>query len=190
MRRLMQSCAVAMALAGSAMAAPVPSPRPADPAVATEPETDPRWEFQENTDHITGKRTVRAIFRASTFLRIPQRGQPQPGRAGFLDFRCNDRSTSVTLWMPGELMAGSSASIVYRIDDRQPVTARNWTASTDYSAIGLWDTRRAAPFAKSLIGAKQLAIRVHDTVFGTTEATIDLSHIGHRIRHVRTACRW
>jgi hypothetical protein len=182
----MLSLTVLLALKGTALSAPVPDPRPAQ---AQEPAEDHRWEYAETTDHITGKKTVRALFRTG-FLRIPQRGQPQPGRPGSLDFRCNDRSTSVTLWMPGELMAGSSATVVYRIDERPPVTVRNWTSSTDYTAIGLWDTRRAAPFAKSLIGAKQLAIRVHDTVFGTTEATIDLTNIGHRIRNVRAACRW
>jgi hypothetical protein len=178
----------AAATQGAAPAtAPVPAPPPSD---IHEPPPDVRWQYSDTLDRITGKRMVRAVFMTTTFVRIPQRRPPEVGVKGGLEFRCDDKTTSVTIWIPNALMAGSSASVVYRIDDRAPVTTRSWRASTDYSALGIWDTRRAVAFAKTLFGAQTLAVRIHDTVFGTTEATFDLRHLPHRLRQVRTACRW
>ncbi len=115
-------------------------------------------------------------------------GTPQKAT---LMIRCMENTTSIFMVADCHLASGHGGYgiIDYRIDD-QPAGDRNFDASTDNRALGLWNGGKSIPFIKNMIGSDRLLMRF--TPYSESKTTVEFRTTGleEAIAPLREACSW
>ncbi|MFN0113872.1 MAG: type VI secretion system-associated protein TagO [Paracoccaceae bacterium] len=105
--------------------------------------------------------------------------------------RCMENSTAVMLATSCHMASGFSGygRVEYRVDDK-PSRTKNFEASTDNSALGLWNGGSAIPFIKELFGGKRLLMRFTPFNESPVTAEFDISGLEEAIASLRKECSW
>lgn len=148
------------------------------------------WEHTTETDRLDDARLQRiATWARETIRRRPRQQEQRDGPRAYLGVLCVRGAARLVVSIPGELVAGSSAVISYRVDSRPPVRGRGWRPSADYSTTGVWTTREALPIVRTMLEGTELFVRIDDSVFGRTEATFQLRGLREAMAPLLGPCR-
>lgn len=159
-------------------------------AAGAAPNGETRWMLQREVDKLDGTVTIGVIEPAiNTALAKPRRPEIVT-KIGYLTVGCTAGVTTFTFRVPGELVAGHAPTVSYRIDKQDAVKNRRWISAEDNTGVGLWKSVESVPFLKKISEGQEFFIRVEETVFGTTEATFNLSGLKEALRPIREACHW
>jgi len=84
---------------------------------------------------------------------------------------------------------GGYGTVEYRVDDKN-AGKREFEASTDNSALGLWSGRKSIPFIKSMLAGKEMIFRF--TPFGSSPVTarFEIDGLDEAIKPLRKECGW
>jgi len=105
-----------------------------------------------------------------------------------LMIRCRENTTSV-IFLFDEYLGLDSTKVQYRID-KEPAVTKAMSISTNNKSAGLWNGNSAIPFAKSLFGKYQLAVRVTPYGENPREMTFTIAELDRQIQPLREACGW
>ena len=106
-----------------------------------------------------------------------------------LGIHCIKNETRVGLTHDGFAFF-ADPTLRYKIDDKEPVAAKNVTRSQNYKVVGWWNGN-GINFAKSLYGAKALKIEVVDGLNGSkTVFEFDIEGAQEAFAEVAAACKW
>lgn len=160
-------------------------------AAQTAPSVDLRhWDYASQTDRITRVRSE-IIRQTNTSGEIrPHRRPERRGIEASLTFMCRGKDAEVVVAFDDQLVAGYRTRVTYRIDDRPAVSTMAWDASTDSSAVGLWQSGPTKAFFRQLATGQKLVFRIEQTTFGTSEAEFNLSGALQATEPLRSACGW
>lgn len=148
------------------------------------------WDYASRTDRITRIR-VEIIRQTNTSGEIrPHRRAARQGIDASLTFVCRGKDAEVVVAFEGQLVAGYETRVTYRIDDRPVVSTMTWGASTNGSAMGLWQSGPAKAFFRQLATGQKLVFRIEQSTFGTAEAEFNLSGALQATEPLRSACDW
>lgn len=147
-----------------------------------------KWRVRSEISRVTDKTDV--YVSVDSDQDVPSRFGGT-GTPATLLIRCQDNTTSFTVWFGGQFMASSGGfdRVTYRIDDRPAVDDR-WEESTNNEHMGLWTGGRSIPLAKSLFGAQNFLLVA--TPFSESSITLDFKVGGleEAIQPLREACGW
>ncbi|WP_250114391.1 type VI secretion system-associated protein TagO [Escherichia coli] len=76
-----------------------------------------------------------------------------------------------------------------RIGDHKAV-ATEWSRSTNYKALGLWNGKKAIPMIKKLVNEKQFIIEVVPEAGDIEKAVFNIDGLYNHIDKVKNACNW
>jgi hypothetical protein len=85
-------------------------------------------------------------------------------------------------------VAGRKVRVVYKIDNG-PWLARQFSASNDGLALGLWQSAKALQFIDDISGGKLLSVSVKPSSGATSATTFNIDGIDQAIGPARSACR-
>lgn len=146
------------------------------------------WQVREETSKITDKTNVYVTVESDQLVpdRFGGRGTPAT-----LIVRCQDDTTSLTIWFGGQFMASSGGfdRVTYRLDKQAAVNDR-WEESTNNEFMGLWSGGQSIPLIKQLFSAQNFLVQA--TPFNESSITLDFKVGGleHAIAPLRKACGW
>ncbi len=108
-----------------------------------------------------------------------------------LTARCMENSTAIMVMGDCQFASGFSGygEVTWRTDDDKART-RNFEASTDSLALGLWSGKQSIPVIKELLGKKRLVVRVTPFGLSPVEATFDITGLEEAIKPLRQECGW
>lgn len=149
-------------------------PGGAAPAMATSAPVGRTWSVSNSIDKLDGTRTTSAVLTTLRATIYPHRRTPEQNVLAAFSIQCSDGKAMATIFLPNQLVAGHVTPTSYRIDQRKPVRGR-WIASEDSTGVGRWDHKQAVALTKELAGGSEMFVRIEHNVFGTTEATFDIS---------------
>ena len=108
-----------------------------------------------------------------------------------LTLRCQENTTSAILSVNDHFLSDIQGygDVEYRIDKEKMHTAY-MGASTDNTALGLWNGGSAIPFIRQLMGHHRLVVRVTPYNESPVEATFDISGLDAVLPDLRRTCHW
>jgi type VI secretion system protein VasI len=138
-------------------------------------------EFRDTTDHYMS-------VASDEPLACNMFGTPRPAT---LFVRCQEDTTSLFIATDCHLASGyhGYGRVEYRIDSR-PSRTREFDASTDNEALGLWSGGQAIPVLKEMLEGRQLLVRFTPFNHGPVSARFDISGIETAIAPLRAECGW
>lgn len=105
--------------------------------------------------------------------------------------RCKEDTTAVLMFGDCHVASGfhGYGEVTLRLDDEKPFK-RSMDASTDSSALGLWDGGSSIPLLKQMIGKDRMIARF--TPFGANpaEPTFDITGFDEAVKPLREVCGW
>jgi type VI secretion system protein VasI len=112
------------------------------------------------------------------------------GRKDYVEMvvRCMENTTSLYMSWPLFLTTGTM-KLEIRFDKR-PMQTMWWQSSTDYKAIGLWSGGSAIPFAKAMIAAEEMVVRLVPHGENPETVTFTVRGLNNSIEPVRKGCKW
>lgn len=117
----------------------------------------------------------------------------QYGNSGTLSviLRCMENTTSVIIAGDCHMASGfhGYGEVTYRLDDNK-ARSRNFDASTDSRALGLWNGGSAIPFIKDMFGKETLLVRFTPFGMSPVDAEFDISGTEDAVKDLRTSCNW
>lgn len=147
-----------------------------------------KWSIRSEQSRITDKTDVFVSLQSDQV--VPDRFGGA-GRPAVLNLRCQDDTTSLTVWFGGQFMASSGGfdQVTYRIDTREAVGDR-WDVSTNNEHLGLWSGGQSIPLIKSLFGAENLLVQA--APFNENKVVLDfkVGGIENAVKPLREACGW
>lgn len=152
------------------------------------PASKGKWQGRTEKNKLTDKTDV--------FVSVNS-NEPVPARFGgdgalaTLLLRCQNNTTSMTVWFGGQFMASSGGfdRVTYRIDDAAAQDDR-WEESTNNEHMGLWNGGRSIPLIKALFGHKTFLLQA--TPFNESSITLsfDIAGVEQAVTDLRAACGW
>ncbi|MCX8507981.1 MAG: type VI secretion system-associated protein TagO, partial [Rhodobacteraceae bacterium] len=108
-----------------------------------------------------------------------------------LILRCMENKTAAMLITSCHMASGFQGygQVEYRVDDNSSLT-RDFEASTDNGALGLWDGGSAIPFIKAMGDGHQLLMRFTPFNESPTTAKFDITGMAEAIAPLKEACGW
>ena len=112
-----------------------------------------------------------------------------------LAVRCVENTTAFVINF-GEYLGDDSSSVyekwkrvTIRLDDQNPIVKR-MDVATNNEAVGLWNGGTSIPFIKSMIGKKQMVVRITPYGENTREMTFPIEGLEYFIDPLRESCNW
>lgn len=142
--------------------------------------------------------TQKSEFKDTTdvFLRVASEKPVQCGQFRgpshiTLFLRCMENTTAIMIYGDCHFASGfrGYGKVEYRIDD-QTAGARNFEASTDSEALGLWSGGRSIPFIRNLFGGKQLLLRATPFNQSPISMKFNITGLEEAITPLRESCGW
>ncbi|AUQ93844.1 type VI secretion-associated protein, family (plasmid) [Phaeobacter inhibens] len=138
-------------------------------------------EFKDTTD-------VFATLQSENALTCRNYGTPKKAT---LYLRCSEKTTAVYISTDCHLASGvrGYGQVEYRFGEK-PASVREFDASTNNSALGLWSGSKAIPFIKAMEGSDRAIFRF--TPYGQSKvvARFDITGIKEAIAPLRKECGW
>jgi type VI secretion system protein VasI len=108
-----------------------------------------------------------------------------------LVLRCKENATAIYISTACHFASGFDGygKVEHRVDDKQSGETE-FTASTDNSALGLWQGWRVTSFIKMLLGGNTLLVRFTPYNESPKTAKFNIAGIGEAIVPLREACQW
>jgi type VI secretion system protein VasI len=156
---------------------------------AQEVETDTAWDVRTETSAFDDTTSVYMSVESEEVLTCG-RGLSAPRNATLM-LRCSENTTAMYLSTDCHLASGHGGygNIDLRIDD-SPAFELAFEASTNNSALGLWNGGRSIGPIKRLIGADQLLMRFTPYAENAQTVTFPISGLEEAIAPLREACNW
>lgn len=167
-----------------------PSLEPAAEVVDLRAETPTagNWQVRRDKSAMTDQDTVVLTLTSNEMVQCRQYGSPS-----YLTLLARCKEDTTAIFITGDCHVASGfhgyGEVTLRLDDGKPFK-RSMDASTDSSALGLWDGGSAIPLLKQMIGKKQMIARF--TPFGANpvEPTFDTTGFDEAVKPLREVCGW
>lgn len=167
-----------------------PSPEPAAEVVDLRTEAPPEgnWQVRRDKSAMTDQDTVVLTLTSNEMVQCRQYGSPS-----YLTLLARCKEDTTAIFITGDCHVASGfhgyGEVTLRLDDGKPFK-RSMDASTDSSALGLWDGGSAIPLLKQMTGKKQMIARF--TPFGANpvEPTFDITGFDEAVKPLREVCGW
>lgn len=158
------------------------------PATTIEPATNGNWivstdksEFKDTTDVIVA-------LRSENTLSCKNYGAAEKAS---LILRCSENTTAMYLATDCHLASGHGGygQVEYRFGEK-PAHKREFNASTDNKALGLWSGRKSISMIKAMLGSERAIFRF--TPYGNSPVTakFNITGIDDAIAPLRKECGW
>ena len=145
------------------------------------------WNHHTILDKLEGK-TEHYLLRMSAEGSIsPPRRDERPAVGRFVVW-CRGNNPAFWIGVDGELVAGHSSVVDYRIGDGPPIKGQRWDTSTDNTSVGFWSGRVPYTFLQKVSKSDKLFIRIRDDIFGTSEFLFDTGGLAETIRSLPKEC--
>ncbi|WP_420328715.1 type VI secretion system-associated protein TagO [Mameliella sp.] len=159
-----------------------------DATVQDLPKENGKWQVQTEKSDFKDTTDVYMTVRSEEPLTCNRFG---PSRPATLMVRCLENTTSLIIHTDCHLASGFQGygKVEYRVDDR-PAKSRNFDASTDNSALGLWSGGRSIPLVKEFFGGHSLLVRFTPFSQSPVTAKFDITGLEDSIDELRSSCSW
>jgi type VI secretion system protein VasI len=158
-----------------------------DLAPAASVESSGKWSIETQKSDFKDTQDVYVSMRTEGDLPC---GMIDQGPATLL-LRCMENSTAAMLITSCHMASGFSGygKVEYRVDDK-PSRTRDFDASTDNSALGLWKGGESIPFIKELFGGKKLLMRFTPFSESPVTAEFEITGVENAVAGLRKECSW
>lgn len=108
-----------------------------------------------------------------------------------LIIRCSENTTAMYLATGCHLASGHGGygKVEYRFDEK-PAGSRNFDASTDNRALGLWSGKRSIGLVKQMFGADKALFRFTPFSESSVTARFTITGLEEAIKPLRKECGW
>lgn len=105
--------------------------------------------------------------------------------------RCLENTTTLYISTSCHVASGFQGygRVEYRIDEKK-AASRNFDASTDNRALGLWSGNRSIPVIKQMLDGETLLVRFTPFNESPVTARFNISGLNNAISPLREACHW
>lgn len=167
---------------------PANASKPAQENVSSPAASASAWLALTETSSMTDDTNHFVSVQSESFQQCRQYGNTGPIT---LTARCLEDTTAIMIHGDCHLASGFSGygEVTWRTDEDKPTT-RQFEASTDSSALGLWSGRQSIPAIKELFGKERLVVRFMPFGMSPVEATFDISGLEEAIGPLREECGW
>jgi type VI secretion system protein VasI len=147
-----------------------------------------KWRIEREKSAMSDTYNVFASLSTSEQVSCRQYGAPSTMT---LWLRCMENTTSVIVSGNCHLASGfyDYGKVTYRLDDTKAKT-RSFEASTDNSALGLWNGGEAIPFIKDMFDKEKLLVRLTPFGMNPVEVSFDIAGTEDAVKDLRAACSW
>jgi type VI secretion system protein VasI len=149
-------------------------------------QTTSAWLVKEETSKVDDSSNVFLYLDSST----PYQDRFGNAKNVTLTIACRERETN--LWLSfDEFMSDNQGGgeVTYRID-KTPAKNKQFEASSNNHALGLWYGANAVGFAKKLFGANNLLIRATPFSESTIQVEFQIAGLEEAVAPLRKACNW
>ena len=144
------------------------------------------WEIQLETSKFDDSQTVLLSLESKEWTNCPYDSAKHR-----LVLACRENSTDLYIIFGGCYMSDfeGGGRVTYRIDN-EPAASVSMRASSNNSALGLWDGRNSIPFIKGLLDKNALVVRASPFAENRVTSEFELGGLNEAIKPLRAACNW
>lgn len=155
-------------------------------AESVETEIDSPWDVRVTTSDMTDDTTVVLSVSSDETLTCGY----SPSRASLI-LRCNENTTVMYISTSCHVASGHGGygRVTYRFDDALAQT-KEFSASTNNNALGLWSGGKSIPVIQQMFGHDTALFRFTPFSESPTTARFDISGLEDEIGPLREACHW
>lgn len=145
-----------------------------------------RWQVRTDVSRMTDDIDVYLSVESSQPISCSWGNEPAK-----LTIRCQENTTAVVLSAECQMTSGYGGygSVTYRVDENSH-RKRNFEASTDNRALGLWSYSRSRPLINELLDGETLIMRFTPFGDGSKEAVFNIAGLRTAIAPLRKSCGW
>lgn len=145
------------------------------------------WVVDIQTSQMTDEETVSLIVVSNESVDCSFGRQSRTS----LILRCLENTTSAIFHTQCHMASGHGGygNVTYRVGDNAPET-REFEASTNNRALGLWRGAQSIPFIQDLLGQDRLLVRMTPYGSNPIEVSFNITGIDEEIVPLREACNW
>ena len=146
------------------------------------------WLVRQKTSDFQDTKDIYLTLQSENTLACQRYGEPK--KASMM-IRCMENTTAILISTECHVASGHGGygRVEYRVDDKS-AGKREFDASTDNSALGLWSGHKSIPFIKSMLDGKEMIFRF--TPYGNSPLTVrfEIDGLDEAIKPLRKECGW